>query len=88
MICSLYGRKQLAHRYQHLNCKSDACTTASFGIAMQAARQTAEQRSTELSIQVDKLTQQAVESATDAQRSLNAAIQKAAKDSEIAQANS
>lgn len=55
---------------------------------MQAARQTAEQRSTELSIQVDKLTQQAVESATDAQRSLNAAIQKAAKDSEIAQANS
>ena len=53
--------------------------------AMQAARQAAEQRSAELAIQVDKLTEQAVESAADAQRMLDAAVQKAATDSETTQ---
>ena len=53
--------------------------------AMQAARQAAEQRSAELAIQVDKLTEQAVESAADAQHVLDAAVQKAATDSETTQ---
>ncbi len=52
---------------------------------MQAARQSAEQRSAELIIQVDKLTEQAVESAADAQRVLDAAVHKAATDSETTQ---
>jgi hypothetical protein len=52
---------------------------------MQAARQAAEQRSAELAVQVDKFTEQAVESAADAQRMLDAAIQKAATDSETTQ---
>ena len=52
---------------------------------MQAARQAAEQRSAELAMQVDKLTEQAVESAADAQRMLDAAVQKAATDSETTQ---
>ena len=52
---------------------------------MQAARQAAEQRSAELVIQVDKLTEQAVESAADAQRMLDAAVQKTATDSETTQ---
>ena len=56
------------------------CTTA-----MQAARQAAEQRSAELAIQVDKLTEQAVESAADAQRVRDAAVQKAATDSKTTQ---
>ncbi|KAA6426660.1 MAG: CENPE type kinesin [Trebouxia sp. A1-2] len=50
-----------------------------------AARQAAEQRSAELAIQVDKLTEQAVESAADAQRMLDAAVQKAATDLETTQ---
>jgi hypothetical protein len=53
--------------------------------AMQAARQAAEQSSAELAIQVDKLTEQAVESAADAQRTLDAAVQKAATVSETTQ---
>ena len=52
---------------------------------MQAARQAAEQRSAELAMQVDKLTEQAVESFADAQRMLDAAVQKAATDSETTQ---
>ena len=52
---------------------------------MQAARQAAEQRSEELSSQVDQLTEQAVESAADAQRTLDASVQKAAKDLETVQ---
>ncbi len=65
------------HRYEDtgLNCTS----------AMQAARQAAEQRSAELTIHVDKLTEQAVESAADGQRMLDAAVQKAATDSETTQ---
>ena len=50
---------------------------------VQADRQAAEQRSQELSDQVDKLTQQAVEAATDSQSRLEAAAHKAAKESEI-----
>ena len=52
---------------------------------MQAARQAAEQRSAELAMQVDKLTEQAVESAADAQRMLDAAVQNAATDTETTQ---
>lgn len=51
---------------------------------VQAARQAAEQRSQELSDQVDKLTQQASEAAAESQTCLDAAIQKAAKEAEEA----
>ncbi len=52
---------------------------------VQAARQAAEQRSEELLARVGKLTEQAVDSAAEAQRSLDAAVQKAAKDSQSAE---
>ena len=51
---------------------------------LQAIKQAAEQRSQELSDQVDRLTQQAVEAAAESQSCLNAAMQRAAKEAEEA----
>lgn len=53
-------------------------------VVMQASRQAAELKAQELSDQVDKMAQQAVEAAAGSQSRLDAAIQKAAKEAETA----
>lgn len=51
----------------------------------QAARQAAEQRAQDLAAQVDKLTAQAIEAAVEAQRTLDAAVHRSARDADKAE---
>lgn len=74
----------------HLDRCDDCINQHDFGLtpaALQAARQTAEQRAEDLAAQVDKLTGQAVETAAEVQHGLEAATAKAAREAEKAEVN-